>query len=295
MTDFLYHNYVQTLSSRLESQFTTIAAQYGYEYGVEFEIIICEILREILPEKYGVARGYVVDKEGNVAGDDIIIFDKSIFPTLQLRKQNSFARKEYIPIEAVYCYIEAKNTLNLYGEDKQSFYHASKQVSNVKKLCDQRKKVPLGYINDQMELGEGFKIESDSQDKFDYLNPVYGVVLARNVRLNKKDKNLLRDPPSISEYLIKCESPDSFLPDLLVTGSNNILIPIMPPKNNSEKQKVTTFFIDGISKYGKQPVNGIAFGIGFLAILNAIRQIQLGSLPYEEMIRDSLVTNNPYI
>ncbi len=295
MQDFLYRNFVQVLSSRVETQLTTIETQYGYEYGTEFEIVICEILRELLPEKYGIVRGYVVDQYGNTEGDDIIIFDKSIFPTLLLRKQDSFARKEYIPIEAVYCYIEAKHTINLSGDDGQSFSRASQQVSNVKRLCNTRKKVPIGYVNEQFELGNGFEIERGKNQRFDYLNPVYGVVVARQVRYKKGDSKLLKDPLAISNRLTECESPDDNLPDILIIGKDNILIPIIPPKNDSEKPILSHFFIDGVSMYGKQPVESIAFGIGFLSILNAIRKIQLGNLPYEEMIGNALSSNNPYI
>jgi hypothetical protein len=287
MPDYLYRNYVKTLSSRLDAQITTIEAGYNFDYGLEFEIVLCELLREVLPEKYGVTRGFVVAADGTIAGDDIIIFDRSLFPTLQLRKQNSFARKEYVPIEAVYCYIEAKHTLNIEGDDGQSFLKASEQVSQVKKLCDTRKKVPLGYLNSHFELGECFSIER-SELLPNFLNPVYGVVFSRQVRCKKDSKDLLLDPRQISELLNSAESPETHPPDLMIIGSSNVIVPIILPSGGNSNPIPQPFFLDGTSRYGKQPVDKIAFGIGLISIMNALRFIQLGTLPWEKMMNDAL-------
>ena len=90
---------------------------YSFDYGPEFEIAVCEVLRIALPDRFGVARGYVVSADGSFAGDDIIIYEKARFPTLGLRGKDSYLKKEYIPAEAVYCYIEAKHTLHIESPD----------------------------------------------------------------------------------------------------------------------------------------------------------------------------------
>jgi hypothetical protein len=141
MTEYMYHDYVKTLSKRFEANLTSIEVGQNFEYGPEFEIAICNTLRSALPDKYGIARGYVVNAEGTRAGDDIVIFERSRFPTLALRGRDDYARKEFIPIEAVYAYIEAKHTLNLDGEDDQSLQRALDQVGEVKQLCSEREEI----------------------------------------------------------------------------------------------------------------------------------------------------------
>src|SRR5436305_11095350 len=113
---FLYHDYVLTLSQRMAASFTTIAAEFGFDYGVEFEIAVCDVLQSALPDRFGVCRGFVTDSGGKSAGDDILIFDRSRFPTLHLRPAFSYARKEFVPIEAALCYIEAKHNLDISGD-----------------------------------------------------------------------------------------------------------------------------------------------------------------------------------
>ena len=114
-------------------------------YGGEFEIAICQILREFLPNKYGICRGFVVSSDGEIAGDDIIIFDQERFPTLKLKGVGQYARKEQIPIEAVYAYIEAKHSINLLQKDNNSIFKAIKQVESVKRLCNKREKILSWY------------------------------------------------------------------------------------------------------------------------------------------------------
>ena len=109
-----YSGYLQRFG-QFESLFELIAARYNFDYGDEFEFALCDALRAILPERFGVCRGFIVASDGRSAGDDLIIFDRIRFPTLRLLRQDSFARKEQIPVEAVYAYIEAKHTLVLTG------------------------------------------------------------------------------------------------------------------------------------------------------------------------------------
>src|SRR5690348_3133356 len=111
----IYRNYVRTLSSRFEGMLNSIGAVYGFDYGDEFEFVLLETLRPLLPWQYGVCRGHLITQSGKQAGDDIIIFDRLRFPTLQLRGSGSY-RKEHVPIEAAYAYIEAKHTLVLEGK-----------------------------------------------------------------------------------------------------------------------------------------------------------------------------------
>jgi hypothetical protein len=55
-----------------------------------------------------------------------------------LRNCDDYGTKEFVPIEATFCYIEAKHTLHLEGDDPQSLSRACEQVSKVKNLCATR-------------------------------------------------------------------------------------------------------------------------------------------------------------
>ncbi|UCS95037.1 hypothetical protein KZP23_08515 [Echinicola marina] len=135
-TSFLYGNYVKTLNDKFIRRLEDIEAEFNFDYGDEFEIAICEILRSFLPQKFGICRGFVVDSKGNTAGDDIIIYDQERFPTLKLVHRNDYSRKEKIPIEAVYAYIEAKHNILINDDpNKCVLRKAIAQCTSVKELC----------------------------------------------------------------------------------------------------------------------------------------------------------------
>jgi uncharacterized protein DUF6602 len=114
----MYGGYVETLGKRFAAAFSTIEAAFNYEYGPEFEIALCNVLGDALPTKYGVARGLAVDREGTTAGDDILIFEQLRYPTLSIRHCDEMLRKAKVPIEAIYCYIEAKHTISVRGSGR---------------------------------------------------------------------------------------------------------------------------------------------------------------------------------
>ena len=116
-----YRNYISRLSTRAKYLFDEIDIVHNFENGTEFETTLAGILENLLPDKYGVCRGYVTPEDGDPAGDDIIIYDRSSFPLIRSRKSGSFLDKEYIPAEAAYAYIEAKNTLEI-EDNKRGTY-----------------------------------------------------------------------------------------------------------------------------------------------------------------------------
>jgi len=92
-------------------------AVHNFDYGDEFEIALCEVLRTILPGRAAVCRGYVIAQDGRMAGDDIIVFDATRFPVLRALGDD-LSRKEKVPAEAVLAYIEAKHTLSTFREGR---------------------------------------------------------------------------------------------------------------------------------------------------------------------------------
>src|SRR5580692_9222880 len=101
-----YDGFVKNLAARFDEALNEIAAVYNFDFGNEFEVAICKVLRRAIPHRYGICRGFVVNAEGQAAGDDIIIYDRIRFPTLRALGQEDYSLKEKIPIEAVYAYIE---------------------------------------------------------------------------------------------------------------------------------------------------------------------------------------------
>jgi len=119
-----YDTFLRNLSQRIESRLGQIEVEYNFDNGTEFEVALCGLLRQLLPAKYGVCRGFAVAADGSKAGDDILIYDRERFSTLRLLEHGQFGIKEQIPIEAIYAYIEVKHTLYIEastsGEDGQN-------------------------------------------------------------------------------------------------------------------------------------------------------------------------------
>ena len=116
---YSYNDYIKTISIRFENLLKEMAAEYNFDNGLELEIAICTVLRAIRPERYGVSRGFILTADGNMARDDIIIHERSRFRLLRLINESDFCRKQQVPVESVYAYIEAKHSLILEGEGPQ--------------------------------------------------------------------------------------------------------------------------------------------------------------------------------
>jgi hypothetical protein len=279
-----YRDYVRILSQRFEALFLSIEAGYGFEFGTELEIVVCEALQSCLPTNYGVARGFAVDESGAKAGDDIILFEKSRFPTLAIRGQANFARKEFVPIDAIYSYLEAKHTVDLTGEGTQSLQHACRQVQDVKALCDKRPRKNPQEVRPYLTMGAGITVGLP-EDFPTTLNPSHGVVLARHVR-DKPGGKTLTDSREIEEIITGQTLNYIPSPDLIVLGKDVVLMPYIT--KNGEKCVRSPFFIPERSGYHVIRVDGTAFGIAILWLLFALDWIDLGTMPWHRIIVDAL-------
>ena len=95
----LYNNWISEIVKRCQNRFDRIVVGNNLEYGPEFEIAVAEALKDLLPTRCGVCRGYVVAQNGEKAGEDIIIYDRARFQTLH-GLGDDLARKDHVPIEA---------------------------------------------------------------------------------------------------------------------------------------------------------------------------------------------------
>jgi hypothetical protein len=283
----MYRDFVRNLSARVEAELSTIAVGHNFELGPEFEIALCNVLASYLPTRFGVARGYVVSRSGEVAGDDIVVFERARFPTIAGRGRNEYLRKEFVPIEAAYAYIEAKHSIYLGGEGPQSLRHAVEQVSRVKALVSAREAVPFGQLAPYARAGAG--LTASGPEYFPSLqNPFFGIVQARHVRLQTGGP-VVSDAQEIHAALSGLSIAPPVAPDHLALGRSNIVIPVVPdPADASNLILRSPFFIPSRSIYTARVVPDLAFGISLVSLLQALDWIQLGVMPWHPIVVNAL-------
>lgn len=276
----MYNNYVRDVSDRFEQALVRIKAEHNFEYGAEFEIAICKTLRAVLPQKYGICRGYVVSALGEKAGDDIIIYDRMRFPTLRALETDDFASKEQVPIEAVYAYIEAKHSICIEGSGGTSFQKALTQVGQVKILCDRRQTVPL------LECDLNEKKDGPPLGWPEIRNPAYGIIISRHVRL-KESGPILDDPKDILRHMLSAKAMTLLPPDFCVFGKSNMFIPVVPGGSKDGGTVMPSpFFQSGMSSMNASIVDGVGFGAGLSLLLWALHWIHLGEMPWPAILED---------
>jgi hypothetical protein len=274
----LYGDYVSLLSKRFEQAFDFIMAGYNFDHGPEFEIALCKVLRMVLPQSYGIARGYVVASDGTKAGDDIIIYERMWYPTLSAR-DDGFLTKERIPIDAVLAYIEAKHTLKL-DESDQGLAHALQQALKVRRLIATRPQRPFNKILPTVNLDSKFEIRQvETAPK--YWNPPFTAICARNLLCAS-------DPPDVDELKLAYRASGmktDEVPDLLAAGPHVVVLP-----GSGDEKNIKYHLPFNTAK--TEPVfcatNGHAFGIFVAALVHGLRWINLDPMPWGEIITDAM-------
>jgi hypothetical protein len=264
---YLYRDYVVTISQQFESEFSSILANHNFELGPEFEIALCNALGRVLPEKYGVCRGYIVNAAGQCAGDDIVIFDKLRFPTLLRSNTDRVMRKEYVPAEAVYAYIEAKHFLEIQVDNGQGIIKALEQIKAVRDICRERG-IPARQCThyDRDEL--------------------FCMIASRGIRKNgiRLDKT--------DEALAFFPKPEGLAypgPDCIVCGNSLIASPV---NEAGEVRFVRDVFLcHASSRLEARSVNGVAFGAAIISLLDALSKINLGDFPTWQILRNAIDPN----
>jgi hypothetical protein len=291
----MYDNFIVKLSERIERHFLGIQAGFNFDYGDEFEVALCKVLRLILPVKYGICRGFVVSSDGRKKGDDIIVFDQERFPTLRTLSKEEFSVKEQIPIEAVYAYIEVKHRLT-----KKSFSKSIRQIIEVKKLCSERAKMGLFQADPYISPDPRNTHIPDSMPG--YRNPIFTMIFSRYSDDLDLDGN--KDESRINSFLRsglndwgRNKDEDDYLPELIVAGRSNFM---STAYIKDGENKPTVFHLGHKPVFGYQVVErkDIAFGIAFAHLMAAIDWIRLGKMPWEEIINESKLFQSsvlPYI
>lgn len=119
-----------------------------------------EFLRSILPEKYKITKGYVIDSNGNESDQiDIIIYDALYSPLIMTTK----AHEMYIPAEAVYAVAEVKQTIN-----RSYLEYTQNKIQSVKNL----------YRSSRGMISSGKKVPPRN------LTKIIGLLLATNMDID---------------------------------------------------------------------------------------------------------------
>ena len=300
----LYNDYLRKVAKRFDDLLGGISAHHNFEFGSEYEVALCRFLREILPQKFGVCRGYVVAADGSQAGDDIIIYDQDRFPTLRLLPIGDFACKQEIPVEALCAYIEAKHSLVLEGDGDQSLHKAFRQVGAVKKLA--REPVPRHAPDPYMRPYEEFEkrlqemCDKSRPNTFalnlphidpmpgwpETRNPIFGAVVSRQVRL-KTGGVVLTEPEKVGIALRDATLPPKPWPDLVIADKNTVMMPVLDTKEGIGY--VSPFLVPAcvLDVWQRE---GLAFVIGMGSLLFALDYIRLGVMPWMDILADSVAT-----
>ena len=263
-----YGGFIERLSRKVSARLLDIEAVFNFDLGGEYEVAMCHLLEDVLPSKFGVCRGFVVAEDGELAGDDIIIYDKLLSPTLRASAGLQYAVKEQIPVDAVYAYIECKHSI----EDEQVFNKAINQVREVKKLLFKRKSL----VNETYEV-DGPRYNGKVQDwprQFPKLkNQPFCVIVAR--KSNGK----------VPEPIIK----DLYTPDLLILGEDYIVT--QSAVLGCDGIKGTLFYDDCYwAGLRVDSVHGGAFGIGLVSLMQAISWIELVPIDWANSLNSAYAT-----
>lgn len=277
-----YKDYLKKTTAKFQSLTEEIVAEYNFDLGNEYESVLCKALRSILPEKYGICRGFVTTEDSVVAGDDIIIYDRYRFNSIRPLAEEDYSRKEYIPVEAVYAYIEAKYTLAINDEDGQSLTKAFQQVSAVKSLSRNDRALNSfdPYLNN-----EAFEVLRDKWPN--KLNPIFGIIFSHQVRLGL-GQPILTDSEEINVALVGKNIEVDHMADLVVAGNSNVLLPFIDNDADETKTYHSPFYIPNQSDLNTFKVDEIGFGLGIANLLYALDTIRLGTISWPNIIREGL-------
>lgn len=275
MAKTLYNDFLKNISQKFLNNFNEISAIYNFDYGDEFEIALCKSLRTILPNFYGICRGSIFTIDGESVGDDIIIYDQFHFPTLRLLEDNTFAQKQQIPFEAVFAYIEAKNTICLEGTGGNSLDKAWIQCQNIKKLNRNKVKYSKYSVNNIPFL-------KPLPYWPDYGNPIFTAIFSRGIRQKSNEDILATEigQKKLSQKILSLPRISS--PDLIIADYNLLYIPAV------KSQIESPFFMENHSHFSPQITKDFSYGLGLSMMFYAFDNIRLGKIHWPKLIGDGL-------
>ena len=125
----------ESTQQRMVAELTSIrqAVDHGTTRGDETEIAWLDLMNKLLPNRYQVCDGFVVDAGGWRSDQiDIIVFDRQYSPPLFMG-----GNVQHIPAESVYAVFEVKQRI-----DKRNLRQASRKVASVRRLSRTTIQIP---------------------------------------------------------------------------------------------------------------------------------------------------------
>lgn len=96
---------------RAESNIERNFSINNFDSGPGIEDIVREQFRVLLPDRYTITPGVIIDRNGDNCGDcDLVVANRFWAPLLKYGATDE-SRRVHIPVEAVYSVIEIKQTL----------------------------------------------------------------------------------------------------------------------------------------------------------------------------------------
>ena len=270
-----YNDWVGQLARRFQSKFDGIQAVHNFDYGGEFEIALCEVLKGILPRRASACRGFIVAQDGVLAGDDIIIFDSARFPALRAIGAD-LSRKEQVPAEAVLAYIEAKHTLYLHGNSGQSLEKATSQTAAVKSLT----RTPLEHRHMIPGLDLGTQVNPPATYP-KIKNPWYTAIWSRNSDWALGVSSISpQDLDGVELHL---------RPDFIATFRVCLLPMILKHETGAAipRMEIRPFLSEATSHVWSD-LKDISLGLAAVHLLSAIEWIVLSEIPWDRMMTSCL-------
>lgn len=271
----VYAEFLDNITAKFERLYEEVDTEHNFELGTELEVALCKLLRLMLPERYGVCRGYVVGQDGATAGDDVIVYDRQRFAPLRLI-ESDLAQKQRIPVEAVYAYVEVKHTLYLNGNGGQSIAKAREQVAAVKAI--RRRAVPLNQVDPYLVIGTNATRQRVGWPHT--RNPLFCAILSRNVELGGRGSEL--PVSSHLDLVARVTSRDPGAPDMIVAGPDLVCLPAIG------QQVVGPFQILDETTLRCVTTPGRALASGLANLSYAIDSITLGSIHWPSVIASGL-------
>lgn len=223
---------------------------------------LISVIRECLPNCYGLKAGEIFDQNDNVSNQiDVVIYDNVYSNYFKKNSSTSL-----FPCESVYGSIEVKSYLN-----KDELYNAIENIKSVRQLKRTDSNMfditPLRRLNFN---DEQFKLNDDGKQN-EYVN----VIFAYDSISNK----------SIIKYLEELKDEDfDLLPTFIYVHKKGMIY--FKVQSGDEKENIGKCFLGmnhkknntySISNYGEDSLTA------FLILLNAmLEQIILKSIDYTE-------------
>lgn len=320
----LYNDYADILAGRIERRLQEMFAHHQFEYGTEFEIALCQLLRSILPGRCGICRGYIVPERGETEGDDIIVYDAFRYPTLRALGQE-LGLKEYVPADAVLAYIEVKRTLYArpaaaapakvtQKQEKaggQSIEKALNQVRKVKLLS--RTSVPLSTLVPGVDLNikgtvtggragdaeiPAFELKMELSTPLGYpkiRNPWFTMVVAQNLSVGRNAPMRATLFEAVEAYARSNPSPGDALqptlPDVIAAGPI-FIFPVLSATSSAAPSTPgdlqARWFLTKETELAAIESRISPIAMSFLHMFSAIETMLLASLPVGKVLQEAI-------